>query len=757
MQINNPFQINDWEIKKFLLVILAIQIAVIGVIIIDSKLIDLPIIRPIITFIYLCTVPGLLILRVLRLHNLTNTQVIMYTVGLSLGTLMLTGFFINLIYPIIGIPNPISTQNIIFVLTIVVLSLCALCYMRDNQYATHNYLDIKTFFSNPFLVLCMLPILSLIGAYVVNYYHSNVILMILIIGIALIALLIGFNKFIPGYLYPFAIFSMAISLLYSNSFITNYLYGWDIHQEYYYANLVLSNGVWDPTLPNNLNAMLSLVMLGPIFSNVCGISLTWVFKIIYPFLFSFVPIGLFEVVKKQTNEKVAFLSMFFFISISTFNVEMLFLARQEIAEIFCVLLIMLMTSPTMKKTTRSFMFIVFSFSMIVSHYGLSYIYMCLLIIVWIIIVIFDNPIIMKLRRIIYLKLNKAEADRYIIKDQNEKRKMINLIDVIIYLLILAIWYIYVAQSIAFVTMTDIVNNIFSHIFTDLFDPNTAQGLQMFTIPTLSPLHTFFKYAFIICQIFILIGVVTSLLIPKKFKFTYEFKIFSILSLFICFGTIAIPFFASTLNTTRLYHISLMFLAPFCVIGGIATLYFLSFLLKSSWNVTKSRISFSFISIFLIMIMLFSTGLIYEVTNDAPSSPSLSQNNIENGNNTMSKLEFYDMYNVAEQDVYCGGWFNSVANRSINYKVYTDIISSYPLTSYGMTPVYNQSFIQPNEMINKNGDYISYVFLGYFFNVKKITLEQSFGDLYLSDPVKLYLAYNTSNEVYTNGGGEIYAI
>ena len=32
MQINNPLQMNDWEIKKFLKVILAIQLAVWGAI-----------------------------------------------------------------------------------------------------------------------------------------------------------------------------------------------------------------------------------------------------------------------------------------------------------------------------------------------------------------------------------------------------------------------------------------------------------------------------------------------------------------------------------------------------------------------------------------------------------------------------------------------------------------------------------------------------------------------------------------------------
>jgi hypothetical protein len=45
MQINNLFQMNDWEIKKFLKVILTIQLAMWGVIGLDAIGLQIPIIR----------------------------------------------------------------------------------------------------------------------------------------------------------------------------------------------------------------------------------------------------------------------------------------------------------------------------------------------------------------------------------------------------------------------------------------------------------------------------------------------------------------------------------------------------------------------------------------------------------------------------------------------------------------------------------------------------------------------------------------
>ena len=93
MQINNPFQMNDWEIERFLKVVLAIQFALWAVIGLDAVGLQIPILRQFIGFIYLTFIPGILILCVLKLHKLGNIETLLYTVGLSLASLMFTGFF----------------------------------------------------------------------------------------------------------------------------------------------------------------------------------------------------------------------------------------------------------------------------------------------------------------------------------------------------------------------------------------------------------------------------------------------------------------------------------------------------------------------------------------------------------------------------------------------------------------------------------------------------------------------------------------
>jgi uncharacterized membrane protein len=311
MQISNPLQMNDWGIKKFLKVVLAIQLAMWGVIELDAIGLQIPIIRQFIGFIYLTFIPGILILRILKLHKLGNIETLLYTVGLSIATLMFTGLLMNTFYPFFGISRPISITPLGITISVVVLVLSILSYVRDKNFSDPAHIDVKDVLSSPALFLCLIPFLSIFGTYLVNFHHDNIILMSLIIILALIVLLIGFDKFIPKNLYPLAVFVIAISLLFHRSLISMYIWGTDIHGEYYLSNLVMGNSYWDSTIPYTVNAMLSIVMLPPIYSIISDMSLTWVLKIIYPILFSLVPLGLYRVYQKQTDDKIAFLACFF--------------------------------------------------------------------------------------------------------------------------------------------------------------------------------------------------------------------------------------------------------------------------------------------------------------------------------------------------------------------------------------------------------------------------------------------------------------
>ena len=629
MQLNNPFQMNDWEIKKFLKIVLAIQLALWGVIGLDFVGLQIPILRQLIGFIYLSFIPGILILRIVKLHKLGNIETLLYTVGLSIATLMFTGLFMNTIYPFFGISGPISITPLIITISVVVLILCVLSYIKDKDFSEPSFIDIGDIVSPPALFLCLIPFLSIFGTYLVNFHQNNIILMFLIVIIALIVILIAFDKFIPKNLYPLAVFVIAISLLFHNSLISMYIWGWDIQGEYLLCNIVRINDLWNPTFYSTLNAMLAIVMLAPIFSDTCGMNPIWIFKIIYPLLFSLVPLGLYRVFQKQTDDKIAFFACFFFVSLFVFYNDMIQLARQQIAELFLVLLILLMINKSMDKIKRSLFFIVFGISLAVSHYGLSYIYMFCLIAAWLLLVLAENPEMQKLMNNFHSKFGRKREK--LLGNPNPLRieyRTISSTFVLLFVIFTLTWYMYVSRSSAFNAIVNIGDHMASSIFTEFLSPEAAQGLGIIATKTVSPLHSLTKYLHLLSQFFIAVGIITLILKHREMKFEREYVAFSLISFGICLGGIALPYFASALNTSRLYQITLIFLAPFCVIGGITILKILTKLVRASWTNRSVNTALKALSIFLIIFFLFNTGFIYEVTKDDPISASLS-NYIDN--------------------------------------------------------------------------------------------------------------------------------
>ena len=742
MQIKNPFQMNDWVISEFIKVVLAIQFVVWGAIGLDAIGLQIPILGQLIGFIYLTFVPGVIILRILKLHKLGNIETLLYTVGFSIATLMLTGLFMNTIYPLFGISEPISLTPLIITISIVVLLLCILSYIRDKDFHDPSFIDIKNVLSPSALFLCLIPFLAVLGTYLVNFHHNNILLMLLIVIIAIIVLLIGFDKFIPKNLYPLAVFVIALSLLFHNSLISMYIWGCDINLELYIANLVKTNSMWDSTINSVCNAMLSLVMLAPIYSVISNMHIAWVFKIIYPFIFSLVPLGLYRVFQKQTNEKIAFLSCFFFVSISTFYTEMLTLARQQIAEVFLVLLILSMIDKNMDKMKRSFLFIAFGVSLAVSHYGLSYIYMFCLVSAWLILVSGENPEMQKLMNNFYSKFGRKREKLAGNPNSPKVDRTISSTFILVFITFTLSWFMYVSSSAAFNVIVSIGNHIANSIFIDFLNPETADGLRLMTVqPAPGLLHEVLRVILYLNQIFIVIGSIVLLLKHRELKFGREYAAFSVLNLAILFACISVPHFASSINMRRLYHITVIFLAPFCVIGCITVFKVVSRVVRASWTDKRVGSSLKVLSVYLVIFMLFSTQFVWEITDDNPRSISLSQDKL---------LVFRGL--IHEQDMVGAEWL--FLHRDNSKPVYAEVYTHGDVTlwAYGFVPKEQViRVVKEPERIKDD----SYVFLSYvnvvwdaifFFPEKQKPIQNSF-----HNTTFFQLVHNHKNKIYDNGG------
>ena len=128
MKVINPFQMNAWDIKDLLIFIFIIQISLWIIVGLSYIGINIPIISEILTFLSLFFINGVLILRLLKIHDLGNVENLLYSVGLSLAATMFLGMLIDLIYPFIGILDPISKLPLMITFTLFTLFLCYICY-----------------------------------------------------------------------------------------------------------------------------------------------------------------------------------------------------------------------------------------------------------------------------------------------------------------------------------------------------------------------------------------------------------------------------------------------------------------------------------------------------------------------------------------------------------------------------------------------------------------------------------------------------
>jgi uncharacterized membrane protein len=73
--------------------------------------------------------------------------------------------------------------------------LSILCYLRDRDYHDPDImLEIDRKSLVPALLLLLLPPVSIAGSYAVNTYDNNLLIYVLILAIAAIVLLCGFDK-----------------------------------------------------------------------------------------------------------------------------------------------------------------------------------------------------------------------------------------------------------------------------------------------------------------------------------------------------------------------------------------------------------------------------------------------------------------------------------------------------------------------------------------------------------------------------------
>lgn len=626
---------------------------------------------------------------------------------------MLIGTITNEILFLMGIPQPLSVFPFLLAVNIFIILGALFDSIREHSSKFMIFSNCKNFLS---LFAIILPILSVVGTFWVNVMNSNIILLFTILMIAIFFIIsIISEKFISKSFYFLVIFSTSLALLFHSSLISNYIYGArDGHLEYFVAKLTKENNYWNSSSYSyeiqygRFNSMLSITVFPTIYSNALNVEIELIYKVIFPVIFAFTLLGLYKIwVENIGWKKTALIAAFLLMSQETFYSEMVWLARQMMAELFFALLILVIMDKNLKSSSAKIILIFFSFGLIVSHYAMALIFLFIVTAAW-----------------LYTSLSK------------KKPRNLDLIFIIIFAIIMFSWYIYVSNSTTFRSILRFGDHVLNNL-NEFFDPTSRgeyvmRGLGM--EPIRSPLKLVSRTFAYAVQFFITIGFVVAMTNPKKLAVNPEYVVFLLMAMVILGACIVLPSFAETLNMTRFYHITLFFIAPCFAFGCNA---FIDFLTKKN----KEIISSILVIIILVPYLLFQTNFIYEITKTEAWSIPLSKER-------MDRTLLYGTRGYLDDELVTSAQWLSKNVNVHHSQIYADMISrSRVLTSYGM--IYsghidlltNSTNILPNGIVYLNR---LNVVEGLIVGRNNYWNYSDFSDI-----------FNNLSKIYSNGECEIY--
>ena len=672
-------------------------------------------------FLYLMIIPGVIVTAFFGFLG-RELKTALLTVGISIMFLIIFGLSVNQLLPLTGIHQPLSSTFYLMIILNIILLLATLflIFSRRKNDGEHvnSIISIEKKNYPSIVLLLILPVISIIGAYWVNIFNSNTVMLLLIIAISAVFVAgVLSNKILPKKLYPLCIFTIALSLLFHSSLISNYIvnFGSDVSAEYYGFKLTQLRGYWDPSRGQRFNPMLSINILPTLLSNLLNIDGLWIFKIVYPLIFALVPVILYEIWREYYGEKHAFISSFFFMSFSVFYTEMLGLNRQIVAELFFALLLLVtLKGRELKPFAKNIYFLMFSFGLIVSHYGVAEIFLFFLLCALIISV--------------FTKRSSGITPSM----------------VVLFFVIMFSWYIYISHSAVFNAILDYGNYVWEQL-DEFFNPTSREpevlrGLGLEPPPTIwNMISRFFAY---ITELLIVIGFVALLVARKSNKIrnrnigissrsNLNF-LFTALAMVILACCIILPGFSATLNMTRFYHIVLFFLAPLCVLG-------MEFIISLMSRKRNEMLTGFLILVVLVPYFLFQTGFVYEIVKSDSWSVSLSKYR-------MNPVKLYAHFGYTDTNTFCGAlWLSSNIDLR-NVHIYGDYVSTLNLFTYAL--IHTSAIERLTNITSLREKGLIYL------SSLNVIYDKIVGDYGLWNASDIS-AFDYMNCIYTSGSSEIY--
>ena len=342
-------------------------------------LLDIPYLREIMVFISFSTIPGLLILHLLRLNIIDFLKKVLLTIGLSISFIMFTGMLLNSLYPLLL--KPLSLVPVLVIFNAILIILAFIAYKRNKDFVLGDFLNLKINFhgklNSMFIFPVLFPFMAIFGTYLMNITQNNIILLAMLFLIPIYLVFLVFLKDrVSNFTYPFALAMIGLTLLLMFGLTSFHIMGRDVQFEFHFFNLALNNFHWSPNgdIPqfNAYNTCMSVTILPVIFKILSNMDGVYLFKLYYAIIGTFLPLILYIVFRRYFSRQNAFFGALIFI-FQPYFIYFLGIVRQEIAFLFFLLAVLVYFDDNISKNVKKVLFLIFMFSVIISHYATAYV------------------------------------------------------------------------------------------------------------------------------------------------------------------------------------------------------------------------------------------------------------------------------------------------------------------------------------------------------------------------------------------------
>jgi len=714
------FQAKEW----FLITILMLVITNLVIVL------NLPLLRGIIPFLFFTIVPGFLIVSILRLNKTEFLIKFLLSVGLSISLLLAVGLFLNILYPILS--EPLSLIPLLLTLNITMGILSVFAYHRNRELNTSSIFNFKFKLGDkllaPLIFPILFPLMAVLGTYLMNTSLNNILILAMIFLIPFYVVVVAYLRDrIHPYTYPIALFMIGMGLVLMHSLTSAHIIGRDVHQEFYCFQLTLANFHWNIyDYYNPYNACLSITILPTIYQVLSNMNPEYVFKLLFGLMGSVLPLMVYTVAKKYLNKKFAFFAALLFV-FQVFFIDIVGAVRQEVAIIFFFLAIMVIfdcfgETKFEKSGVKKLLFLIFVSSMVVSHYATSYVAFALLI-----------PILL----LPFLKNLYYE----------HRITIVNFEVLLIYFVVIILWFVLYAK-VQFLAGTDVIQSTVAATATATgagggnyaFESSregtvlSVLGIGIKNLPNfIAVIANDLIFLTIGIGLLTIIGKYRKLLM-KKTVYIYD-EITTLNSKLVLAGVVALTLLAMFIilpsvsffyGSDRLFFQLLIFTAPIFIIGTFKIAEILNKVVK------KPDLKVALVLVLLIFLFICNTHLQYELTG-IPFSPEYDKTGITRG-----ELYIYD------GELTTAKWIGTYRASDIN--VYSDAV--------GFNRLF-MSDVRTNVVgINFNNKTIN----GYLYMGNANVNDGKFYDTIDSQQnVKRFSSFfNNKSKIFDDGYGEIWA-